>query len=82
MRTSLEIAAKEIPPGQPMPPIGDASIRLHNAPMIPKPLQFALLLPLAFGWMAPGLFLALFGLGLLGVALWWMHSVLSSLLGD
>ena len=54
----------------------------YSSFMIPKPLQLALLLPLAFGWMAPGLFLALFGLGLVGLALWWGRAVLALLLGD
>lgn len=39
---------------------------LHNAPMTPKPLQFLLLMPLAFGPVAPRLFLGLFALGLVG----------------
>ena len=50
--------------------------------MIPKPLQFALLLPLALGFVAPRFFLGLFLLALVGVALWWLHTVLSVLFGD
>ena len=65
-----------------MPPMGNAGLRLHNAAMIPKPFQFAMLLPLAFGWVAPGLFLALFCLALVGLALWWWHAVLALLFGD
>ncbi len=54
----------------------------HNAPMIPKPLQFVLLLPLAFGAMAPRFFVGLFLLALVGLALWWLRLVLAVLLGD
>lgn len=54
----------------------------HNAPMIPKPLQFVLLAPLAFGAMAPRFFVGLFLLGLVGLALWWLRLVLAVLLGD
>ena len=50
--------------------------------MIPKPLQFLLLVPLAFGSMAPRFFVGLFLLGLVGLALWWLHAVLVMLLGD
>jgi len=50
--------------------------------MIPKPLQFVLLLPLAFGTMAPRFFVGLFLLGLVGLALWWLRLVLAMLLGD
>lgn len=50
--------------------------------MIPKPLQFVLLLPLALGAMAPRFFLGLFLLGLVGLALWWLRLVLAVLLGD
>lgn len=50
--------------------------------MIPKPLQFVLLLPLAFGTMAPSFFVGLFLLGLVGLALWWLQLVLAVLLGD
>ena len=54
----------------------------HNAPMIPKPLQFVLLVPLAFGAMAPRFFVVLLLLGLVGLALWWLRLVLAVLLGD
>ena len=54
----------------------------HNVPMIPKPLQFLLLAPLAFGHMAPRFFLGLFALGLAGLALWWLRLVLLGLFGD
>lgn len=50
--------------------------------MIPKPLQFLLLVPLAFGTMAPRFFLGLFLLGLVGLAVWWLHTVLKLLFGD
>lgn len=43
--------------------------------MIPKPLQFLLLVPLAFGPIAPRFFLGLFVLGLVGLALWWLRMV-------
>jgi|GEM_PF-2520050 len=49
--------------------------------MLPKPLQFLLLVPLAFGTMAPRFFLALFLLALAGLALWWLRLVLAVLLG-
>ena len=55
---------------------------LHNAPMIPKPLQFLLLVPLAFGTMAPRFFLGLFLLALLGLALWWLHLVATIVFGE
>lgn len=55
---------------------------LHNAHMIPKPLQFLLLAPLAFGPMAPRLFVGLFLLALVGLALWWLHAVFVLLVGD
>lgn len=55
---------------------------LHNGPMIPKPLRFLLLVPLAFGTMAPRLFLGLFLLALVGLAVWWLHKVLKLLFGD
>lgn len=55
---------------------------LQNPPMIPKPLQFVLLLPLAFGWVAPRFFVVLFLLGLVGVALWCVHLAASTLFGD
>ena len=54
----------------------------HNTNMIPKPLQFALLLPLALGFAAPRFFLGLFLLALVGVALWWLRTVLSVLFSD
>jgi len=50
--------------------------------MIPKPLRFLLLVPLAFGTMAPRLFLGLFLLALVGLAVWWLHKVLKLLFGD
>ena len=50
--------------------------------MIPKPLPFLLLAPLAFGPMAPRFFLGLFALGLVGLALWWLRLVLLGLFGD
>ena len=50
--------------------------------MIPKPLQFLLLAPLAFGPMAPRFFLGLFLLALVGLALWWLRMVVDLLLGD
>ena len=50
--------------------------------MIPKPLQFLLLVPLTFGPMAPRFFLGLFALGLVGLALWWLRMVLDLLFGD
>jgi hypothetical protein len=54
----------------------------HNAPMIPKPLQFLLLVPIAFGPVAPRFFVGLFLLALVGLALWWLHAVLAMLFGD
>ncbi len=50
--------------------------------MLPKPLQFVLLLPIAYGAMAPRFFMGLFLLGLVGVALWWLRLVLALLLGE
>ena len=50
--------------------------------MIPKPLQFLLLVPLAFGTMAPRFFVGLFLLGLVALALWWLRLVLRVLLGN
>ena len=50
--------------------------------MIPKPLQFLLLVPLAFGPMAPRFFVGLFLLGLVALALWWLRLVLRVLLGN
>jgi hypothetical protein len=50
--------------------------------MIPKPLQFVLLMPLAFGPMAPRFFLGLFLLALVGLTLWWLHAVLKLLFGN
>lgn len=50
--------------------------------MIPKPLQFLLLVPLAFGPIAPRFFLGLFLLALVGLAVWWLHTVLKLLFGD
>lgn len=50
--------------------------------MIPKPLQFLLLVPLAFGTIAPRFFLGLFLLALVGLAIWWLRMVLAMLFGD
>lgn len=50
--------------------------------MIPKPLQFLLLVPLAFGPIAPRFFLGLFVLGLVGLVLWWLRMVVDLLFGD
>lgn len=50
--------------------------------MIPKPLQFLILVPLAFGPMAPRFFLGLFLVALAGLAVWWLHKVLKLLFGD
>ena len=50
--------------------------------MIPKPLQFLLLVPIAFGTMAPRFFVGLFLLGLVALALWWLRLVLRVLLGN
>lgn len=50
--------------------------------MIQKPLQFLLLLPVAFGALAPRFFLGLFLLALVGLALWWLRMALAMLLGD
>ena len=50
--------------------------------MLPKPLQFVLLLPIAFGPLAPRFFVGLFLLGLVWLALWWLRLVLAVLLGD
>ena len=50
--------------------------------MFPKPLQFVLLLPIAFGPLAPRFFVGLFLLGLVGVALWWLRLVVALLLGE
>ncbi|MGP1692052.1 MAG: hypothetical protein ACTS6O_06060 [Giesbergeria sp.] len=50
--------------------------------MIPKPLQFLLLVPLAFGTMAPRFFLVVLLLALAGLAVWWLRLVLGVLLGD
>ena len=49
--------------------------------MIPKPLQFLLLVPLAFGPMAPRFFVGLFLLALVGLAIWWAGRVLPMLFG-
>ena len=54
----------------------------QNVPMLPKPLQFVLLLPIAFGPLAPRFFVGLFLLGLVGVALWWLRLVVALLLGE
>lgn len=54
----------------------------HNAPMIPKPVQFLLLAPLVFGPVAPRFFGGLFLLGLVGLALWWLRTLLALLFGD
>ena len=50
--------------------------------MIPKPLQFLLLVPLAFGATAPRFFVGLFLLALVGLAIWWLRMVLAMLFGD
>ena len=50
--------------------------------MIPKPLQFLLLVPLAFGALAPKFFIGEFALGLAALALWWAGLVLAVLFGD
>lgn len=50
--------------------------------MLPKPLQFVLLLPIAFEPLAPRFFAGLFLLGLVGVALWWLRLVVALLLGE
>ena len=50
--------------------------------MLPKPLQFLLLVPLAFGTMAPRFFVGLFLLALVGVALWWLRTLVAMLFGD
>ena len=50
--------------------------------MIPKPLQFLLLVPLAFGATAPRFFVGLFLLALVGLALWWLRMVVDLLFGD
>ena len=50
--------------------------------MIPKPLQFLLLVPLAFGYMAPRFFVGLFLVALVGLALWWLRMVVDLLFGD
>ena len=50
--------------------------------MIPNPLQFLLLVPLAFGGLAPKFFIGVFALGLAALALWWAGGVLSILFGD
>ncbi|WP_156779041.1 hypothetical protein [Acidovorax sp. RAC01] len=49
--------------------------------MIPKPIQFLLLLPLALGPVAPRFFLGLFALGLVALVLWWLHLVVAMALG-
>ena len=54
----------------------------QNVPMLPKPLQFVLLLPIAFGPLAPRFFVGLSLLGLVGVALWWLRLVVALLLGE
>ena len=50
--------------------------------MIPKPLQFLLLVPLAFGALAPKFFIGVFALWLAALALWWAGLVLAVLFGD
>jgi hypothetical protein len=50
--------------------------------MLPKPLQFLLLAPLVFGPMAPRFFVGLFLLALVGVALWWLRTLVAMLFGD
>ena len=50
--------------------------------MIPKPLQFLLLVPLAFGATAPRFFVGLFLMALVGLAIWWLRMVLAMLFGD
>jgi hypothetical protein len=53
----------------------------HNVLMIPKPIQFLLLLPLAFGPVAPRFFLGLFALALFALVLWWLRLVVDMVLG-
>lgn len=53
----------------------------HNVFMIPKPIQFLLLLPLAFGPVAPRFFLGLFALGLVALVLWCLRLVVAMALG-
>lgn len=53
----------------------------HNVFMIPKPIQFLLLLPLAFGSVAPRFFLGLFALGLVALVLWCLYLVVAMVLG-
>lgn len=57
-------------------------LSLHNATMIPKPLQFLLLVPIAFGAVAPKLFMGMFLLGLVALVLWCGWLFLSILFGD
>lgn len=51
-------------------------------PMIPKPIQFLVLLPVAIGGMFPRLGLAVFAVGLLALAVWWLRLVFAVLFGD
>lgn len=50
--------------------------------MIPKPLQFLLLAPLAFGPVAPRFFVGMFLFALVGLALWWLHIVVTVVFGE
>ena len=50
--------------------------------MIPKHLQFLILVPLVFGTLAPKFFIGVFALGLAALALWWAGRVLAILFGD
>lgn len=50
--------------------------------MIPKPIRFLLLLPVALGTVAPRFFIGVFLLGLLALCLWFLRLVLSVLFGD
>lgn len=54
----------------------------YSSFMIPKPLQFLLLAPLAFGALVPKFFIGVFALGLAALALWWAGRVLAMLFGD
>lgn len=50
--------------------------------MIPKPIQFLLLVPVAIGGMFPRLGLAIFALGVLALVVWWLRLVFALLFGD
>lgn len=50
--------------------------------MIPKPLQFLLLLPLIVGGVFPRAGLVLFAVGLLALAVWWLRMVVAVVLGE